>query len=284
MASSIRASATSRPTRRRIDLVLGGGIVAAFALVALLSLFFTPYPTSRQDIPARLEAPSLAHPFGTDHLGRDTLSRLMEGARNSLFVGVLAVAIGALVGTVLGMAAGYFGPWVDEVVMRTIDFVMGFPVVLLAILVIAAFGPGLRNAMIAIAVATVPAFARLARGLLLSLRERDFVTAARACGAGPMRVLVVHLLPNLSSPLLIQATVSLGTALLADAGLSYLGLGVQPPHPSWGRMVYEARAFLALDPWPALFPGMAIALAILGFNLLGDGLRDRLDPRGSRRP
>jgi peptide/nickel transport system permease protein len=168
--------------------------------------------------------------------------------------------------------------------MRTIDFVMGFPVVLLAILVIAAFGPGLRNAMIAIAVATVPAFARLARGLLLSLRERDFVAAARACGAGPMRVLVVHLLPNLSSPLLIQATDSLGTALLADAGLSYRGLVVQPPHPSWGRMVYEARAFLALDPWPALFPGMAIALAILGFNLLGDGLRDRLDPRGSRRP
>ncbi len=284
MASSIRASATSRRTRGRIDLVLGGGIVAAFAFVALLSLVFTPYPASRQDIPARLEAPSLAHPFGTDHLGRDTLSRLMEGARNSLFVGVLAVAIGALVGTVLGMAAGYFGPWVDEVVMRTIDFVMGFPVVLLAILVIAAFGPGLRNAMIAIAVATVPAFARLARGLLLSLRERDFVAAARACGGGPMRVLVVHLLPNLSSPLLIQATVSLGTALLADAGLSYLGLGVQPPHPSWGRMVYEARAFLALDPWPALFPGMAIALAILGFNLLGDGLRDRLDPRGSRRP
>lgn len=279
--------------RRRFDasLTFGGGIVAALSLLVLVSLFYTPYPPTRQDIANRLAPPSGTHLLGTDHLGRDTLSRLMEGAHNSLAVAVLAVAIASVIGTALGMVAGYFGGWGDEVVMRIVDFVMGFPVVLLAILVIAAFGPGLRNSLIAIAVATVPSFARLVRGTLLSLREADFVLAARASGAGGLRILAVHLFPNLSTYLLVQVTISLGTALLADAGLSYLGLGVQPPHASWGRMVYEARGFLALDAWPAIFPGIAIALAILGFNLLGDALRDRFDPRGvhpvrktSRRP
>ena len=270
--------------RRRLDasLTLGGGIVAALSLLVLLSLFYTPYPPSRQDIDSRLSPPSAAHLLGTDHLGRDTLSRLMEGAHNSLVVAVLAVAIASVIGTALGMVAGYFGGWGDEVVMRIIDFVMGFPVVLLAVLVIAAFGPGLRNSLLAIAVATIPSFARLVRGTLLSLRESDFVLAARAGGAGELRILALHLFPNLSSYLLVQVTISMGTALLADAGLSYLGLGVQPPHASWGRMVYEARGFLALDAWPAIFPGIAIAVAILGFNLLGDGLRDRFDPRGRR--
>jgi peptide/nickel transport system permease protein len=267
--------------KRRLDasLTFGGAIVLALALLVLVSLFYTPYPPARQDIGGRLAPPSTTHLLGTDHLGRDTLSRLMEGAQNSLSVAVFAVAFASVVGTALGMIAGYFGGWADEVLMRFVDFVMGFPVVLLAILVIAAFGPGLRNSLIAIAVATVPSFARLVRGTLLSLREADFVLAARAGGAGNLRVLAAHLLPNLSSYLLVQVTISLGTALLADAGLSYLGLGVQPPHASWGRMVYEARGFLALDVWPAIFPGLAIATAILGFNLLGDGLRDRFDPR-----
>jgi len=167
--------------------------------------------------------------------------------------------------------------------MRTVDFIMGFPILLFALLIAAVLGPGMRNSLIAIAVANVPVFARLTRGNLLSLREREFVLAARACGAGTGRILYAHLLPNLISPLLIQGTISLGTAILADAGLSYLGLGIQPPHPSWGRMVYEARSFLALDPWLAIYPGLAIALSILGFNLLGDGLRDRFDPRRARR-
>ena len=270
--------------RRRLDasLTLGGGIVAALSLLVLVSLFYTPYPPTRQDIANRLAPPSGTHLLGTDHLGRDTLSRLMEGAHNSLAVAVLAVAIASVIGTALGMVAGYFGGWGDEVVMRIVDFVMGFPVVLLALLVIAAFGPGLRNSLIAIAVATIPSFARLVRGTLLSLREADFVLAARAGGAGELRILAVYLFPNLSSYLLVQVTISMGMALLADAGLSYLGLGVQPPHASWGRMVYEARGFLVLDAWPAIFPGIAIALAILGFNLLGDGLRDRFDPRGGR--
>jgi peptide/nickel transport system permease protein len=163
--------------------------------------------------------------------------------------------------------------------MRVIDFVMGFPIILLAILVASVFGPGIRNSMIAIAVANIPIFARLIRGNLLSLKEQDFVIAARASGAGANWVLFVHLFPHLLTPLIIQGTVSLGTAILADAGLSYLGLGVQPPHASWGRMIYEARSFLSLDPWLAIFPGITIALTILGFNLLGDGLRDRFDPR-----
>ena len=253
--------------------------MASLLVVALIGWAYTPYPPARQEITSRLLPPSWAHLLGTDHLGRDTFSRLMEGARYSLIVGVLAVGMGAVCGTALGMIAGYFGPWIDEVLMRVVDFIMGFPIILLAILIVAVFGPGMRNSMIAIGVANVPVFARLMRGSLLSLKEEDFVVAARASGAGASWVLLAHLLPHLVTPLLIQGTASLGTAILADAGLSYLGLGVQPPHASWGRMVYEARAFLALDPWLALFPGIAIALAILGFNLLGDGLRDRFDPR-----
>ena len=267
--------------KRRFDtnLVLGLGIIVSVLLVALVGRFYTPYPPARQEIAARLSPPTLTHLLGTDHLGRDTLSRLMEGTRYSLVVGILAVGMGALGGTALGMIAGAFGPWIDEFLMRLVDFIMGFPIILLAILVASIFGPGMRNSMIAIAVANIPIFARLIRGNILSLKEQDFVVAARASGAGAGWILFIHLLPHLFTPLIIQGTASLGTAILADAGLSYLGLGVQPPHASWGRMVYEARAFLALDPWLAVFPGVAIALAILGFNLLGDGLRDRFDPR-----
>lgn len=261
------------------NLIFGVAIIASVLLVALIGRFYTPYPPARQEIASRLSPPTLAHPLGTDHLGRDTLSRLMEGAGNSLFVSILAVGMGALGGAGLGMIAGAFGPWIDEFLMRVVDFIMGFPIILLAILVASIFGPGIRNSMIAIAVANIPIFARLIRGNLLSLKEQDFVVAARASGAGAGWVLFIHLLPHLFTPLIIQGTVSLGTAILADAGLSYLGLGVQPPYASWGRMVYEARAFLGLDPWLAVFPGVAIALSILGFNLLGDGLRDRLDPR-----
>jgi len=208
----------------------------------------------------------------------------MEGAGYSLFVAILAVGTGTLAGTALGMIAGILGRWVDELVMRVIDFVMGFPIILLAILVASVFGPGIRNSMIAIAVANIPIFARLTRGNLLLLKEQEYVFAARASGADAGRVLLAHLLPHLSTPLVIQGTVSLGTAILADAGLSYLGLGVQPPHASWGRMIYEARSFMSLDPWLAVFPGVIIAVTILGFNLLGDGLRDRLDPRAFRPP
>ena len=269
--------------RANLNLVFGGGIIGLFLLAALVSLVYTPYPPNRQDIGIRLAPATLAHPLGTDYLGRDTLSRILAGTRYTLTVAVFAVLIGATVGTGLGMFAGWFSGILDEIVMRTVDFIMGFPILLFAILIAAVFGPGMRNSLIAIGLANVPVFARLVRGNLLTLKEREFVVSARACGAGSARILFVHLLPNLSSPLLIQATLSLGTAILADAGLSYLGLGIQPPAPSWGRMVYEARSFLTLDPWLAVYPGLAIAFTILGFNLLGDGLRDRLDPRRVRR-
>jgi peptide/nickel transport system permease protein len=271
--------------RHNLSLIFGGGIVLLLLAVAIIGCFYTPYPPARQEISSRLSPPSLSHPLGTDHLGRDTLSRLMEGARNSLLVAVLAVGIGAFIGIAVGMTSATFGPWIDEILMRGVDFIMGFPVVLLAILLTVILGKGMQNSTIAIAVANIPVFARLVRGNLLSLREREFVVAARACGAGTGRILLAHLFPNLLSPLVIQGTISLGTAILADAGLSYLGLGVQPPHASWGRMIYEARPFLFLKegPWLTAFPGGAIALAILGFNLLGDGLRDRLDPRSPRR-
>jgi peptide/nickel transport system permease protein len=264
-----------------IDLVVGAAIIAGLLLLALVSLVYTPYPPAQQDIALRLAPPSASHLLGTDALGRDTLSRIMQGGRNSLLVAILAVGIGAVVGIAVGLLCGLSSLWVDEILMRTVDFAMGFPIVLLAILIAAILGKGMQNSLIAIAVANVPVFARLVRGNLLTLREREFVTAARASGAGTRRILVVHLLPNLLSPLIVQSTVSLGAAILADAGLSYLGLGVQPPQASWGRMIYEARPFLFLKEggWLLAFPGGAIALAILGFNLLGDGLRDRLDPR-----
>ncbi|MCD5416023.1 ABC transporter permease [Candidatus Bipolaricaulota bacterium] len=271
--------------RYNLSLVVGGGVVALLLATALIGAFYTPHPPARQNIPARLSPPSSAHLFGTDHLGRDTLSRLMEGAGNSLLVAFLAVGAGAFIGIAVGMASGMLSSWIDEPLMRATDFIMGFPIVLLAILLTTILGKGMRNSMIAIAVANIPVFARLVRGNLLSLREREFVVAARASGNSTGRILLIHLLPNLLSPLIIQGTVSLGTALLADAGLSYLGLGVQPPHASWGRMIYEARLFLFLrqGPWLTVFPGGMIALAILGFNLLGDGLRDRLDPHSSYR-
>lgn len=272
-----------RPVRsaRPVDLMVGGAIISGLLLLALIGLFYTPYPPARQDIALRLAPPSPSHLLGTDALGRDTLSRIMEGARNSLLVAILAVAMGAAIGIAVGLLSGSSPLWIDEVLMRAVDFTMGFPIVLLAILIAAILGKGMQNSLIAIGVANVPVFARLVRGNLLSLREREFVTAARASGAGTQRILLVHLLPNLLSPLIVQGTVSLGAAILADAGLSYLGLGVQPPYASWGRMIYEARPFLFLKEggWLLAFPGGAIALAILGFNLLGDGLRDRLDPR-----
>ncbi len=266
-----------------LNLILGATLVALFGVVALVSLVYTPYPPNRQDIAMQLAPPSLSHPLGTDHLGRDVLSRLMEGTRHTFEVAVFSVLLGACLGIGLGMIAGWSPGILDDLLMRIVDFIMGFPILLFAILIATVFGPGMKNSLIAIALANVPVFARLVRGNILSLREREFVVSARACGAGTGRILLVHLLPNLLSPLLIQGTISLGTAILADAGLSYLGLGIQPPYPSWGRMVYEARSFLVLDPWLAVYPGLAIALSILGFNLIGDALRDRFDPRRAKR-
>jgi peptide/nickel transport system permease protein len=231
------------------------------------------------DIAARLQPPSGAHPMGTDQYGRDLLSRVMRGAVASLAVGAVAVGIGMGVGVLLGAAGGWLGGWPDEAAMRVTDAIYGFPAVLSALLVTAAFGAGVLISMIAVGVAYVPVFARLTRANILSLREQDFVTAARALGVSDGAIVGRHILPNTVSPLIVQATISFPLAILAEAALSYLGLGTQPPHPSWGLMLREAQSFLALAPWFAIFPGAAIAVAVLGFNLLGDGLRDLLDPR-----
>jgi peptide/nickel transport system permease protein len=217
--------------------------------------------------------------MGTDQYGRDVLSRVMRGAVSSLAVGAVAVAIGMGVGVLLGATGGWLGGWLDEAMMRVTDAIYGFPAVLSALLVTAAFGAGVLISMIAVGIAYVPIFARLTRANILSLREQDFVVAARALGVSDGAIVRRHVLPNTISPLIVQATISFPLAILAEAALSYLGLGTQPPNPSWGLMLREAQSFLALAPWFAIFPGAAIALAVLGFNLLGDGLRDLLDPR-----
>lgn len=265
---------------RHGSLVLGLVVTAGIVLTAVVSLVYTPRDPLQMSIAERLEPPSRAHPMGTDQFGRDLLSRVMRGAVASLVVGTVAVGFAMAVGVVLGMAGGYFGGWLDEALMRLMDAVYGFPAVLSALLVTAVFGPGVVMCMLAVAAAYVPVFARLTRGSFLTLRERDFVAAARALGARDAAIMGRHILPNTLSPLIVQATISFPLAILAEAALSYLGLGTQPPYPSWGLMLKDAQNFLPLTPWYAVFPGAAIALAVLGFNLLGDGLRDVLDPRG----
>jgi peptide/nickel transport system permease protein len=268
-----------RAAVRHRTLVLGAAITAAIVIVAGLSLVYTPRDPLEMQVAVRLQPPSAAYPLGTDQFGRDLLSRIMRGARASLLVGAVSVAIGMGLGVLIGTVAGYFGGWLDESLLRLMDAVYGFPAVLSALLIASVFGPGVVMSMVAVGVVSMPIFARLTRSSFLSLREREFVLAARALGAGDATIIGRHILPNALSPLIVQGTISFPVAILAEAALSYLGLGTQPPHPSWGLMLRDAQNFLELSPWYALFPGSAIALAVLGFNLLGDGLRDVLDPR-----
>jgi peptide/nickel transport system permease protein len=275
-----------RPWLRRLlaqqHFLVGAALAGGLFLVALTSLFYTPQDPLAISIAERLQGPSGAHWFGTDQFGRDMLSRTLQGATVSMSVGVVSVGIGLVAGVVFGMLAGYGGRGIDEVLMRFMDALYGFPAVLLALLITAVFGPSVWMSMVAIGIVNIPVFARLTRANFLTLRERDFVTAARALGASDTALICRHILPNVVPPLLVQATISFPNAILAEAGLSYLGLGMQPPHPSWGYMLKEAQPFLRLAPTYAVFPGAAIALAVLGCNLLGDGLRDLLDPKVSR--
>src|SRR5262250_1896214 len=257
--------ALGRPLRH-VTFSAGLGITALLLLTAALSLGYTPRDPLEMSMEARLEGPSRSHPLGTDQFGRDLLSRIMVGSETSILVGVIAVGIGMGLGVALGMISGYFGGWLDETFMRLMDAVQGFPAILSALLITAVFKPSVVISMIAIGITFLPVFARLTRASFLELRDREFVLAARALGAG-------------DAALIVQATISFPVAILAEAALSYLGLGTQPPHPSWGLMLREAQAFLGLSPWFAIFPGTAIALTVLGFNLLGDGLRDLLDPK-----
>ena len=263
--------------------VIGLTMVLVVVLAALLSLVWTPFEATKMAIPERLQGPSARHWLGTDHFGRDVLSMLMVGARNSLAVGFVAVGIGALAGVLLGtLAAAKSGSWLDEAIMRSADFTFAFPAVLSAVMISALLGPGVINAIIAIGIYNIPVFARLTRSGALQVWSRDFVLAARAAGKTTWQITRRHVLPNIAGIIIVQATIQFATAILAEAGLSYLGLGTQPPNPSWGRMLFEAQTSMQRQPLLAVFPGLTIAFAVLGCNLLGDGLRDLLDPRVNR--
>ncbi len=258
---------------------VGLAIVGFFVLLALVAPFLTPYSPIDQTLVERLKPPTVAHPFGTDNLGRDVLSRVIHGARISLQVGVIAVLVGLVVGTLIGLVSGYAGGWADSVAMRAMDIMLAFPATLLAIAIVAARGPGLDNTMVAVGVVQIPIYARIVRGTALAMKERDFVQAARSLGAGHPRIMLRHVLPNCLSPIIVQGTLGFATAVIEAAALGFLGLGAQPPDPEWGAMLSDGYRYLVNAPWALFFPGGAIMLTVLGFNLLGDGLRDALDPR-----
>jgi peptide/nickel transport system permease protein len=271
-----------RRALRHKSFVIGAVLTLLLAASALLSLLWTPYPPADIDIPARLQAPSAAHWLGTDSLGRDIASQLLVGAQNSIVVGVVAVGIGLAAGVALGCLAAARRGWVEEVLMRAADFTFAFPALLTAIMLTAIYGPGLLMSIVAIGIFNIPVFARITRAAANAVWARDFVTAARAAGQGPWAITRDHVLPNIASPLVVQATISFATAILAEAALSYLGLGTQPPKPSWGRMLNEAQSQMFQTWLLALYPGLAIMLSVLGLNLVGDGLRDLMDPRLAR--
>ena len=267
---------------RNINLTIGFGITLAVLLTALVSLAYTPDDPNRMNLAARFQVPGPAHWFGTDQYGRDIFSRVMKGSVNSIIVGLVTVSIGMGFGILLGSLAAFYKRWVDEAIMRVSDVLYGFPAVLSAILMTSILGPGIVNSMIAIGIFNIPIFARLTRAASLTVWSRDYVTAARAIGRSNTGIVVKYILPNILSALVVQGTVQFAIAILAEAGLSYLGLGTQPPHASWGRMLNEAQTYMGTSAWLAVFPGFAIALSVLGLNLLGDGLRDILDPKLGR--
>jgi len=265
--------------RLRVNLWVGTVITLALLAIAALSMVWTPHSVLRMNLRAKLLPPSADFLFGTDQFGRDVLSLLMVGTQNALSIGVVSVLLGLGAGVALGLIAAARGGWIEELSMRGCDLMFAFPVVLLAIMLAAAFGPGSINSMIAIGIHNIPTFARLTRGAAKSIWTREFIMAARVAGHGPVQISLRHVLPNVLNILVVQATISFAIAILADAALSYLGLGTQPPTPSWGRMLKEAQTFMSQNPSVAIFPGLAIAVAVLGLNLLGDALRDSLDPR-----
>ncbi len=278
-----RATALAwRRFTRHGSFVTGAVLVALLLALAALSLLWTPHPPTAINVPMKLAPPSAVHWLGTDSLGRDIVSLLLVGARNSIAVGLIAVGIGIACGVVLGLLAAARRGWVDELVMRSADFAFAFPALLTAIMLTAVYGPGLVTSIVAIGIFNIPVFARIARGAALSVWTREYVLAARACGRGPWAITVDHVLPNIAGALIVQATIQFALAILAEAALSYLGLGTQPPTPSWGRMLNEAQTLMFQAPLLALWPGLAIALSVLGLNLLGDGLRDLLDPKLAR--
>jgi len=281
-AKPYRPAGFWRRALRHRSFVLGGALVLLVFAAALLSFVWTPWPPYDIDIAAKLKPPSSAHWLGTDVFGRDIVSLLLVGARSTILVGIIAVGIGLTSGVVLGLAAAARKGWVAELIMRMSDFTFAFPAVLSAIMLAAAIGPGLVTSITAIGIFQIPIFVRVTRGSANAVWAREFVLAARAAGKGSFRITIEHVLPNILSVLIVQATIQFALAILAEAALSYLGLGTQPPQPSWGRMLNDAQTLLFQTPMLAVYPGVAIALAVLGLNLLGDGLRDLLDPRLAR--
>ena len=262
------------------NLILGGALSSLFIFAALLSFLWTPFDHTAMNIPAKFQTPGPVHWFGTDHFGRDIFSMIMVGARTSIAVALVAVGIGITLGVPLGLAAAARkGSYLDELIMRGNDLVFAFPSLVIAILITAVFGAGAVNAIIAIGIFNIPVFARITRGAALSLWEREFIMAARVSGKSAARISVEHILPNVTNLLIVQGTIQFSLAILAEAGLSYIGLGAQPPTPSWGRMLADAQTMVAIAPHLALIPGLAIVLTVMGLNLMGDGLRDWLDPR-----
>lgn len=259
--------------------LVGGGILAILVLAAVLAPIMSPYSPVQQHPGAELRGPNSQFWLGTDQLGRDLFSRIIWGARNSLLVGVLAVVLGGTIGIASGVLAGYLGGWVEIALMRTYDAVMAFPPILLGVAVVTVLGPGLMSVAYALALASVPLFARLARSTVLSEREKEYVQAARCIGVGHARIMFGHVLPNAIAPLIVQLSLMMGVAVLAESGLSFLGLGTQPPEPSWGAMLNDSRAYLRQDIWYGIWPGVALALLLLGLNYISDAMRDAFDPR-----
>lgn len=259
---------------------IGLVITAIFVLSAVFAPVISPYSPTKQQVTNGLKPPSFEHILGTDELGRDMFSRILYGGQASMEAGFLSVGIAVLIGVTLGLIAGYWSnSWLETIIMRIMDALLAFPALVLALAFVAALGPGLNNAILAIGIVGIPAFARLTRGQVLSVKEREYIEAARTVGASDFRIILRHLLPNVSSPLIVQASLGFAVAILAEAALSFLGLGVQPPTPSWGEMLNGARGYLEIDPWLIVGPGAAIFLAVLGLNFIGDGVRDVLDPR-----
>jgi len=259
--------------------LLGAILILFLTLIAMLAPWIAPAHYADQNLIERLSPPSVRHWLGTDDLGRDVLSRMLWGTRVSLVVAFVAVGISTLFGTIVGLISGYFGRWVDSVLMRFVDILLCFPIFFLILMVIAFLEPNIVNVMIVIGITSWTGLARLVRGETLSLRERDFILAARALGAGNARVLFVHLLPNVAAPIVVSATLGVGGAILTESALSFLGLGVQPPDPSWGNMLAAGKDYIYFAWWLSVFPGLAILTTVMAFNLLGEGLRDALDPR-----
>lgn len=270
-----------RSLLRHRSAVIGGVIVLFFLLIALFADLIAPYDYAERSEDL-LQPPSAEHWFGTDETGRDIFSRVLYGARISLRVGFFAIAGSIVIGSFLGLIAGFYGGWRDVIISRLFDILLAFPSILLAIAIVAMLGPGLNNALLAIAIINIPTFGRLMRSQVLSVKQEDFVLAARAMGMTNRRILFRHILPNSWTPIMVQGTLGFATAVIEAAALGFLGLGAQPPHPEWGTMLADARGFIQLAPWTMVFPGLAMMLTVLGFNLLGDGLRDVLDPRMKR--